>query len=546
VREARALERAAWALLALAVPLQTLLRIQPFDVPWHLATARLAETLGHWPTENTFSFTFPHHPIYQQYPVFQRLLYAIFRLGSWEALSVFIAVGYTAILVLFLRWGGGLRRAALFHLPWMLVVVSFHTRAAARPDILSLLFLATLLLLIDAYRGGRRLAMLAVPALHWLWVNGHQLFPFSFVVQGLFLAHLVLVRLPLPFLDRADRALPLWPPLAALAASAGLTLLGPLGPRVVEVLAHTAGSLASHRGDVEELARLWTEPVWLALALLMAAAVLVALVRGRRALNAFEVGVWLFGCALAVSAVRGLVYYMLISAAVLQRTLLRQPPAPPAVSPFLRRTFRALAAAATFVLLLTVAKNRLLARSYGQTVIQLGVGRTVGNWPDAAIARLRADPPPGPMMNLPWSLANALIWYWPERKVFVDPRFESYPRDFLVDALRSVHDDAVLDRVLGEHGIQWILGEHCGSPAAGRLAPLLASGEWQPVYADSLVVALVRRSAATEGYRAAHAFAPSPDPPDLASGPPALRARQRGCYQEIVRLCRRAPGGGPH
>jgi hypothetical protein len=269
----RSLERIGWAALAPLLLLQTLVKIQPYDVPWHLATARLAATLGRWPVDNTFSFTFPHHPIYQQYPVFQRLLHAVYALGGWSALSVLIAGAFALVLLLFLRWGGALGRAGLSCLPWALVVVSFQTRAAARPDLLSLTLLGALLLLLEAYRGGRQWALLAVPVLHWVWVNGHQLFPFSFVVQGLFVAHLVAVRVGPRFLDGEDRAVPLLPPLAALAASAGLTLLGPLGPRVVEVFAHTAGSLAAHRGDVEELARLWTEPLWLVLALLMAAAV---------------------------------------------------------------------------------------------------------------------------------------------------------------------------------------------------------------------------------------------------------------------------------
>ena len=47
------------------------IRVQPVNLPWHLATARLAEATGHWPSVNTFSYTFPEHPVYQQYPAFQ-------------------------------------------------------------------------------------------------------------------------------------------------------------------------------------------------------------------------------------------------------------------------------------------------------------------------------------------------------------------------------------------------------------------------------------------------------------------------------------------
>jgi hypothetical protein len=199
------------------------------------------------------------------------------------------------------------------------------------------------------------------------------------------------------------------------------------------------------------------------------------------------------------------------------------------------------------LLLAAVAKHRLLTPSAGVNAVQAGLGRSVGNWPDAAIARLRPDPPPGPMMNLPWSLANALIWYWPEEKVFVGSPLRvlpaGLPRRCLAIGARRRRPRSPAARARDPVDPRRALRIARRPPARA----LLASGAWEPVYADSLVVALVRRSAATEGYRATHRFAPAPDPPDLVPGPPALRARQRGCYEAIVRLCSRgAPAAGPH
>src|SRR4029453_793166 len=81
-------EGLAWAVLSLALPIHVLVKINPFDVPWHLATARLAANLGRWPTHNAFSYTFPDHPVYQQYPAFQLPLYALYQAGGWAALSI--------------------------------------------------------------------------------------------------------------------------------------------------------------------------------------------------------------------------------------------------------------------------------------------------------------------------------------------------------------------------------------------------------------------------------------------------------------------------
>src|SRR5438552_9401250 len=79
---ARAVERLGWIIVALAFPALGLIKINPVDVPWHLATARLAEATGHWPVRNTFSWTYPDYTIYQQYPVFQATIYAVFKLAG--------------------------------------------------------------------------------------------------------------------------------------------------------------------------------------------------------------------------------------------------------------------------------------------------------------------------------------------------------------------------------------------------------------------------------------------------------------------------------
>jgi hypothetical protein len=519
----------------------TLVKINAFDVPWHLATARLAFATGHWPTENTFSYTFPHYPIYQQYPVFQALLYGLYKLGGWAALSLLITGAFGVILLLFMRWGGPLPRARVFHLGWMLVLFSFHTRLAARPDLLSLTLLGALLLALDRHRAGRRWALVAVPLLHWLWVNSHQLFVFSFAIQGLFIAHLVAARLgrrlPRLGLDPADAAVPLWPAVAAFAASLGASLLGPLGLRVTGVFAHTSGSLAAHRAHVQELARLWSDPVWAVVAAVLAVAVLASFWRSRRALHLFDVGLWLFGVALVLSAIRGLVYFTLISGAVLQRGFLRCPPDWGALSPFLRRTFRALALAGTLVLALAVVRHRWFGPAGDKAgLMEAGLGRSRASWPDAALAALKPDPPPGRMMNIPWVLANDIIWDWPEQKVFVDPRFESYPRQFLVDCLHSYSDDALLDRLIGEHQPTWIWSEHCSEDYRERLAHLLGGGGWEATYADAFTVVLVARRPETASYRARHPLTPAADPGDLVPGPASRRARQRLCYARVLRV----------
>src|SRR5204862_1694430 len=109
--------------------------------PWHLATARLAQGTGHWPAVNTFSYTFPDHPVYQQYPAFQATLWAVLHLGGWGAVSLVSGLGWTAVLVLFARWGGPLRAGAVLHAFWMLGLYALWRRMMVRPDLFSMIAL---------------------------------------------------------------------------------------------------------------------------------------------------------------------------------------------------------------------------------------------------------------------------------------------------------------------------------------------------------------------------------------------------------------------
>jgi len=526
-------ETLGWLLVALSFPALALVRIDAMDqVPWHLATARLAAQLGHWPTHNTFCYTYPDYPLYQQYPVFQAVVYAVYRLGGWEALTVLMALGWAGAVLLFLRWAGPRPRAWPVHLPWAIAVLSLQTRMVLRPDLLSLLLLPAMLLALDAYRGGRRRALIAVPLLHWLWVNGHQLFVVSFAVQLLFVAHLWLARWGRLGVDRRDAGVAIWPAAAALAGSVAVSFLTPRGAAIGRVPAQSAGSAALFRAHVQELAPIWSNPFWLTLFLALALPSALALARTWRAWRPFEVGLWLLACAIALNAIRGLVYFTLVAPAVLQRALVARPPRPPSTE-LVRGYLRGIAVALTGAIAVAIVHHRWMVAPARVGDTEAGLGRAAGGWLDAPVAALRGDPPPGRVMNVPYELANALLWSWPEQPVFVDPRFEAYPRPFLSDCIASYRDDAVMERLIAEHRPGWILGGHCTGAQRERLVRLARSGQWQPTFADSETVVLVRRTPEAAAYLARHAFAPDAQPPDLVADAPR-RSGQRLCYARLL------------
>jgi len=527
------------------------IRIPCDDTTWHLATARVAERTGEWPVHNTFSHTHPDHPLFQQYPLFQSILYGKFQLGGWPAISALNCAGWLIALLLFVRWSGSWRRAVVLHLPWMIGVMALQRRMIPRPDLFSVVCLGLLLLLFDRYRRtGRWAWLLPIPFVHLIWSNAHQLFPLGLAVQGLMIVHIATSRCgwklnggPLR-IDQRDASLPIWPIAGSIVLSVVASLFTPLGPRIVEVVAHTGGSLAYHRDDVAEFARVWTQPVEWQLTVLCFCAGAWATWRMRRRLPVFELGLWLATLAMTLAAVRGLVFFGLVSIGFLSRSLSfdstscdsaadreaneRHSPRPPGIA---RRAMvcLTLAFAAKAVFFRWVEPPMVLGGT------QPGLGRSVGDWPDGAIAFLKQSPPPGRMMNMPWSLADALIWELPEIPVFVDPRLESYPREFLIDCMASYKDDAVLDRLIHQYDVDWIIANHRDADVRERVCRLTQTDDWSIVYADTGWMIIVRQSALTSAYLSDHSLGLDDiEPIDLLDRPAQLRARQRIHFARLL------------
>jgi hypothetical protein len=532
-----ALDWGAAALVLLTAVAFSLIRVQPVNLPWHLATARLAQETGHWPSVNTFSYTFPNHPVYQQYPVFQGALWAIFQRAGWAGLSVLTAVGWTIAYLLFVRWGGPWRAAAALHPIWMFGLYALQRRMVMRPDLFSMIALGAELVCMDAYLRNRKWALAGVPLAHWFWANSHQLFPVSLLVQGLFVAHVVaLRRWPRARLDSDPPAPAVWPAVLALAVSIALSFATPLGFEIVHAPARTAQSLALFRGNVAEFARVWTMPFELALTLVTGLPAAWALWRTRRVPSVLDLGLWLMSLALVVAAVRGLMFFGVVSVAVFARARARARAAGielvPGVGADTRRLLGVLGCALTTILCANVLYHRWVKppRVLGGT--QPGLGPSIGGWAEAATAFLRAAPPPGPMMNIGPGVGDLVIFSVPGVPVFVDSRLESYPVPFLREVIGADTDDARLGALLDRYGVQWIFAEHFRPTIRDRLVHLMKTG-WAPVYADSDYLVIVRD--ATGAYLAAHRIdLARAEPADLVAAPD-LRAEQRLHFARLLR-----------
>jgi len=530
-RDARrdtAIAWAIWTLIIVAGIALSLVRVMPVNLPWHLATARLAHETGHWPVVNTFSYTFPDYPIYQQYPAFQATMWTILRVAGWGGLSVATAVGWMLAFLLMVRWGGTFRQGARFHVLWMLGLWALQRRMIMRPDMFTMIALGVELVALDAFARGKTRALALVPLAHLLWVNGHQLWPLSLVVQGMFLADLAW---------RRDWRRVRW---AALAAGACvlLTFVTPLGFRIVLAPLRMTASLSLFRASTEELHRIWTMPFEATLALATGLPAAWALLRTRHRPALFDLGLWLLSLVMVVSAVRGLMFFGVVSVAVFERCVLRAHGAGerlvPPIGPAARRVLLATGAVFTALAGGTGIYYRWIHPPVSLGGTQPGFGRSRGGWSEAATDFIQRATPPGRMMNLGMGLGDNLIFWAPGIPVFVDSRLESYPPEFLQAVIASQTDDAKLDALIDRWAVQWVFAAHARPAQRARVLHLLQNG-WQSVYVDSNHVVLVRPSPATADYLRVHAIdLQRAEPADLYPGPPEIRKQQQDDFATFI------------
>lgn len=537
---ATSLEWLAIASLFAAAVAVGLVRIACGDIAWHLATARAAAAAGSWPVTNLFSHTWSGYDLYQQYPVFQSCVYFVHGQLGFEGLSLLLCGIWSAVLILFMRWGGPWTRVAQCGLAWMIALLAISRRVMLRPEAFGLIALGASLLVIDRYLRGRRWWILLLPVIQLAWVNSHQLFPMGWLLHGLLIAHIVAARIGRWRVSRVDRHVALTPVALSLAACVALTACTPLGWHMFDALSRTTGSLSAHREHIRELAPIWDKPVEAVISLPCLLMGLIALYRQHRAWRLFDISLWLLTLAMTLSANRGLVFFALVSAGLFCRS--KPLPLPSLARWQLPARFGG--ALATLAIAGVVMHQRWIAPPMILGGTQPGLGRSIGDWPEVASQFLHQSPPPGRMLNLPWSLGNSVIWDLPDIPTFVDPRFESYPRSFLLDCIAAAKSDDVLHRLIRDHDVQWVYAEHRSAGVLQRLAALVEEN-WRIAHADSQTAVLVRDCALAREYLtsiAAHAWSPNPrDPADLLSAPSNLRVRQRLAYARFLAAMRHDP-----
>lgn len=428
------------------------------DTWWHLRCGQLIWATRSVPLTDPFSFALPAGTLWPNHEWLAQLtMYGAYALGGLPLmhLGAGVLMGMTAVLLFGTLRGSPEQRFTLIALviPWFVAALT------ARPQVFTMTCMAGALYLIARERYAY------LPLLFLFWANLHGAVALGgLVLLGCCVSALLFDR------SRLRRLI------VVTLLCGGATLFTPLG---VHILTFPLESFTRLKQlDLTE----WHAPGWSdwshAYFWVLLAAFLGQLVWRWRAerdwpARRFIVPALLMGVT-AVSTARNIPLFLMVAAAAASdlRPVQRNPHDAPA------RSNTRLAACAWLVALVTttVALLMPISRLQWQPVSP------------AALAAIRACPQP--TFNT-YNVGGYLLWFAPEREVFIDSRQDPYPLDLLTETIRAQQtgDYAALFERFGFRSAvmepHWPLGRS-----------LLAAG-WRETYADGQWLVLERDAEAT-------------------------------------------------
>ncbi len=456
---------------------------------WHLRTGRLILDHG-IPHADPYSFSAEGHRWVAQSWLAETLYGAVDQAIGAFGLRLLTAFTGAAVAALTYRLVHRISRDRLAAVGLTLAAIgASFTLWSARPLFLGILAFLGLLWIVevpDSWLGRR--AIWTIPVLIWLWANTHGTFSLGLVYLGL---HLVGRWLEgAPFWAGRERTLA-----SAAVIAVVVTALNPYGPGLllfpVELLT---------RGDILKRVSEWRSPDFRTVQGLMFAGWLAVFVAcfalGRNRPSRRDVVVTVPFLLLAFWAQRNIALSPLVGVAAAARCIARDAPRPATASPL----------------------NRIVA------VALLGLGLM---WTAQAAGEPNFDTSGYPVAAMGWVADNGLLgqrlmtddaWgayvilrYWPDQKVFVDDRYDMYPRPILRDFLRFHDADRRWREILDHYAIDVVVW-----PEKAAIVQLMATDPaWREVHRDPIAAVFVRTPAAPA---AAPAPAPAPAVPSSGGG----------------------------
>ncbi len=468
----------AGALFLLLFAVLALQPIQPADFWWQLRVGQVVLQEGRVPTTDLFSYTVPGAPFFYQSWLAGVLFALVYALGGPALIVVMNAVMLTAAYALL--WRACRLASEHAHVATgctLAAIVVSLGNWGVRPQSFSTLLVAAFILILVRFRRGLTGPLWLLPLLTALWANLHGAFILGPALVGATMLgealKVVLPGRPFPPIEgRRLRNLGL-ATLGTLAAP----LLNPAGLHIVAYLRDIGGNPVIRQSIAE-----WKPPrpddavgAVFYLSLLGLFFLLLYLRVRPDPVDAL----WLAGTSwLALGGVRSILWYSFVMALLLAGALSSRPRPQPAQALEwqigVNRAFLAI-----------LAGIALLSMPWSKSILPLPAdmqGAISRDTPVHAADEIESAGLEGPIFHR-MEYGGYLLWrFYPQRRVFIDPRIELYPTalwsDYALISSGAPEAGALLDR----YGVRVLLLDT--RTQAGLVEWASASGEWEVRFVD--------------------------------------------------------------
>jgi hypothetical protein len=407
------------------------------DYWWHLATGRLILESGSVPSVDPFSFAYDGAWVAHEWLGEVVIAALVDSVGFPITAALFGAMTAAALLLpAFALHRRGVQVRAL--LPWVVIgTYALASYATVRPQVISWLLLAILLVLLMGIGAGDRYRPWLIIPLMLAWANLHGLWVVGLGVIGIYAAFTLFGRTAL-----APRR---WTAVGMLAGAAVASMLTPAGPAgVLYPLRYLRQDDWGTAFIAEWQSADFTDPRQFGIALLILGVILF----GRRATSGWLATIAVIGLAGAVLAVRNAPLAVVLSLPMLALALDAWLGAPREVPPGRARQRRLLETGVAGVLI--VAMLVVLPQAITSS--------EESAFPTEAFDRLEAvDPTARVLVDYDWGGYAIHRLSDTGGQVFIDGRSDMYPREIFEDYLAILGAEAGWEELAATYGVGAIL-----------------------------------------------------------------------------------------
>lgn len=453
------------------------------DVWWHLRTGQLMLSNHALFHADPYSFTRFGQPWVNHEWLSEILLFMVYRLSGFGGLIVvFGAVVAATLLLVFVRCPGRPYLAALITLGG---AVASAPAWGVRPQMFSLVLASIFLVLLETSAKHPARLWWTAP-LMLLWVNLHAGYPLGLAFVALFLLGETL-EAAVHAGQWAQSSNRLKSLALVFALCLALVPLNPNGLRIYSYPFETLRSPAMQKFIQEWFSPDFHDPMYVPL-LFMLLALIAALAVSPRHPRIRDLVLLLATIPAALRSMRHIPILMLVLVPILAglveawlqhrdaERLLRVGHHRPAMR-IVVINILVLVAFAAFTLL----RVRQVVRAQEQTEAR--------HFPQAAVAFLSRERPPGPILNH-YNFGGYFIWkLYPQYRVFTDGRADVYGDGFMDDFAASYYLRDDWSMPFKRWGVRSLILP----PDAPLITALRSSPDWTQIYADSQAVVLTRR-----------------------------------------------------